>query len=105
MGLTFKNGKIKSNYQNAIDTIRSAVIRGDKELKIYYNNWKSNYGSFKHMKLVSVYWDFVDVCNEYNIKIIERGNDGKRGGAEHEYITIKLDGRNTFIKSLKENKK
>lgn len=93
-----KERRIKTWYEFAVKLIRTYVGLGFKEERFYLKKWT---GSRRHMRLDDTRYNRMIEFLEL-VKIpYELGNDAPRGGAAGDYINVKLDGRNAFVKFIK----
>jgi len=93
-----KDGVLQARYAYTIETLVNDC-KEQKEAKYYLKYWSKSKGKFK---LIDTEYDrMIDVLNYFGIAY-ERGNDGKKGGLEKDYIIVKFDGRKPAIKKFKE---
>lgn len=86
------DGTIKYKY---VPVIIDLATQTEKEHKYYGKRWIV---SRKRKQLDTTEYDRIyTVAKAFNL-LFSTGNDGKRGGIEHDYINIVLDKRATFYK-------
>ena len=86
------DGTIKDKY---VPVILDLATQTEKDYKYYGKHWIV---SRKRKQLdITEYERIYTVAKAFNL-LFSTGNDGKRGGIEHDYINIVLDKRASFYK-------
>lgn len=97
MSILKKDGTLQARYSHVFcDLLR---FSNRKSEKFYYNSWTRSKG--KYALVDSDHTRMLEVLNFLGIKY-NLGNDGVRGGREHDFIEVIYDGRNKAVKKLRE---
>lgn len=88
--------EVKTWYSSALNELLRYCNRSEETFHL-----KRFCGSYKHLTLDDQkHRRMLEVLKICKIPY-ELGNDAKRGGVEGDYIKVKFDGRNAFVKYLR----